>query len=673
MVLTWPVTRFYASRLAGGAGDPQLTLWSMRWMYDALRSLQNPFFTTRLYHPQGTTLVFHTFDLPSTLLVLPLWSVLPEVAIYNTAVLFAVTLSVYGMFRLVREVTGDPLCALLAGILFAAVPYSSAHIHGQLHLMSMGWLPLYVLHLLRVLSGRGRGRDAALAGLFLALASLASWYDLLFAAVITIPLVVQGAYRHHAAWRPAILSRDVAVLAGTWAVLAGPLLAAMLRAKAREEIIGAHDALVFSADAYSFVIPSAIQTWCSAGTPWLRTWGRQIGEHATYVGFTVLLLALLGAVLDRRGRAFLTIGLLGAVLTLGPFLQWQGAALEWRMPYWYLVHAVPAVAFTGVPVRFGYVMYFGLIVAAGLGLARVRARIADARVSAVLVVAIAALALYEYWPCPVPTSACPTPPLLREWAKDPGAWAVLDTTEGWRRMWHATIHRKAIVGAYLGRAPKRLEDWMLTQPVIRAIAWPDASLPLARVDPGVDFTWRYPRDDGTLVGDRFSVQWTGSLLAPADGDYRFWLSTTVGARLQIGGRRVAGRMARYGDDGAPHEESGSIHLAAGGHPVVLAAMELDRAAEIHLSWAPPGGERGIVPAEVLRAADGTAGLDGDYTQHVPPLSGLGRVAGRDALRRLAIRYVITADMDNACVERELDLPEVYRGESVRIYEVPGGT
>jgi hypothetical protein len=39
-------------------------------------------------------------------------------------------------------------------------------------------------------------------------------------------------------------------------------------------------------------------------------------------------------------------------------------------------------------------------------------------------------------------------------------------------------------------------------------------------------------------------------------------------------------------------------------------------------------------------------------------------------RDLAIRYVITADTDNVCVQDELELPEVYRGESVRIYEVP---
>jgi hypothetical protein len=80
-------------------------------------------------------------------LVVPLWGVLPEMAIYNTAVLVAFTLTAWGLARLARELTGDDLCGMLAGILFAGVPYHYAHLQGQLHLISMGWVPLYVVHM----------------------------------------------------------------------------------------------------------------------------------------------------------------------------------------------------------------------------------------------------------------------------------------------------------------------------------------------------------------------------------------------------------------------------------------------------------------------------------------------------------------------------------------------
>lgn len=668
VALTWPVARVFTTRIAGGAGDPHLTLWSMRWVHDAILSLQNPFFTPRLYHPQGTTLVFHTFDLPSALLVLPLWGLLPEIAIYNTAVLLAFGLTAYGMFRLAREVTADAPCALLAGILFAAVPYHLAHL-GHLHLVSMGWVPLYLVHLLRIAVGPSRGRDAVLGGLFLGLASLASWYHLLFAAAITAPLIGYACLFHRDACFSGPAIRRMLILGCTAFLLVGPLSIAMLFARHREEILGAHDAQIFSADAFSFVYPNAIQTWCLAGGTSNTPWGTAIGEHATYVGYTVLLLALLGAYDRPLGRAFMVVAVVGALLSMGPYLQWGGRVLSVRMPYGYLEHLIPTLQFSGVPVRFGYVMYLGLITAAAAGLARLRKVAAVAPFGLALTVAAAGLALYEYRPCPPVTWESPAPALFRTWATDPRQWAVLDASNGWQQMWHATIHRKPIIGGYLGRVPKRLEDWMIHQPVIRAIMLPDGQLLVSRVDPQIDFAWSR-RPDPELIGDRFEASWSGTLLAPTTGVYRFWLTTTARARLEIRQSPVADTLAAAAHGGGLHEAVGSIRLRAGAQPIALRIFTADRDTEMHWSWAPPDGDRVVVPTRMLRAADGRAGLDAEYLQHIPPVSDLGRTRGRAALRDLEIRYVITADRDNLCVQDELALPEIYRGSDVRVYAVP---
>jgi hypothetical protein len=170
---------------------------------------------------------------------------------------------------------------------------------------------------------------------------------------------VYGALRHRDVCFSERFLRQVLILFGTWLVVAGPLLVAMVLAKRHEEILGAHDSLALSADALSFLHPSAIQTWCREGmlnAPWAL-----VGEQATYVGFTVLGLACLGAYSLPLGRAFLVVALLGAVLAMGPLLQWRGEVLGYRMPYWYLERFIPMLKFGGVPVRFGYVMYFGLV------------------------------------------------------------------------------------------------------------------------------------------------------------------------------------------------------------------------------------------------------------------------------------------------------------------------
>ena len=539
VVLTWPLVAVFTSRLGGDAGDPYQTLWSMRWMRDAIFSFQNPFFTPRLHHPHGATLVFQTFDIPSAVLVAPLWDLVPEVAVYNTAVLFAFTLTAYGMFRLARELTGDVVSALLAGILFSAVPYHIAHMKGHLHLTSMGWLPLALVYFVRIIRGAATRGDAVLGGLFLALASLASWYHLLFGLILVPALLAHGAVASRLTIFSARFLRTLLVSAATYILVAGPLLAAILVMRAREEISGTHDPVVFSADLYAFVFPNAAQSWHGAFGAHFARWSGNSEETAVYAGASMLALAVVGARSSVIARAFLAAAAIGTLLALGPYLHVDGHVFATRLPYWYLEATVPPLAFMGVPVRFGYVMYLGLAAAAACGLASLRRRGAAVApwlgIGAILVPF--ALALYEYRPRPLYTWSYPLPAPIRGWASDPGGWAVLDATDEFRELWHGTIHRKPMIGGYLSRAPRRLDDWMHQQPIVAAIRWP-------------------------------------------------------------------------------------------------------------------------------------GGLDTRYQRRHAAVSGLGREAGRAALRDLAIRYVITGDTDNLCVQRELELPRVYAGEGVRIYEVP---
>ncbi len=527
VVLTWPLVTVFTTKICGDMGDPFQTLWGMRGIHDALLSFRNPFFTDRVFHPFGASLIFERLDVPGVLLTLPLWGIVPDVAIYNTAILLALSVSVYGMFCLMRELTGDALVSFLTGVLFTATPYQFAHLQGHLHLVSMGWLPLYLIYVLRLVRGTASVRDGVLGGVFLAIASLTSWYHLVYAAMFTPILVAYAAVAQPTALLSRRSLRVALVLAATFLVIAGPLLGAMLMAREQEEITGAHDAKTFSADLYSFVYPNAAQRWSQDYGAHFRRWSGNSTENANYVGLAVLALAILGATTSPYARTFLVIAVVGALLSLGPFLHLDGRVTSITMPYYYLERVLPQLDFMGVPVRFGYMMYLGLAVAAGFGLMRVRA-LAGARSAAGIAAVLVAfsLVMYEYRPRPLITWAYPVPAPMRAWANDPGKWAVLDVWDFYRPIWHATIHRKPMIGGYLSRVPKRLEDWTDHQPVIHAI------------------------------------------------------------------------------------------------------------------------------------------------QQYSTFSGLGQAAGRAALRDLGVRYVITRETPNLCVERELALPLVYGGEDVRIYEVP---
>jgi hypothetical protein len=96
-------------------------------------------------------------------------------------------------------------------------------------------------------------------------------------------------------------------------------------------------------------------------------------------------------------------------------------------------------------------------------------------------------------------------------------------------MWHATLHRKPIIGGYVGRVPKRVEDWLVRQPVLASIASPDGWSVLSRVDRQIDLT----PSAGDLVGDRFSADWHGSLMAPSTGVYTFRVAAPADAVLDV--------------------------------------------------------------------------------------------------------------------------------------------
>ncbi|MGC4119052.1 MAG: PA14 domain-containing protein [Myxococcales bacterium] len=665
IALTWPMTAHFTSHLGGDPGDPFQTLWSWSWMHDALTGLKNPFFTDRVYYPQGSTLVFETFDIPTAVLTVPLWWVLPPFGVYNAGVLFAFWLTAYGMYRLVKELTGDRLVAAAAGILFTATPYHLAHVQGHMHLTSMGWLPLYFLYLVRMLEGRAKLRDALLGGLFLALASLASWYHLLYAIIATLVLFLDAAIRLRKSFFAKPFFFQAISLAGTYLVVAGPLLVAILVAKAQEPITGAHDAVRFSGDLYAFFLPNLAQGWGH----WLGghafRWTGNASETALYIGYSVLVLAILAAIIaGSRARVWLFVGLFGAVMALGPKLHVDGAVKDVSLPYAWLEKLMPQLEFMGVPVRVGYVMYLGLIVCAAFGMAKLREKLSAPLLKLAVVLVPCTVGMVEYLPRRfMETEAAPPKPML-QWAKIPKNFAVLDISDDYRMMYHATLHHKPMTRGNLTRSPDRLEKWYWSLPVIEAILHPGvfrAQPIVERTDGRIDFYWGGGGPpDPRLRPDSYRVEWMGEVKVPREGEWTFYLTSDDGSYLDVDGKR----LIENGGSHAMQERDGKVKLTAGPHAIKVLFEQFGGDAGIRFEWEGPGQPRQIVPAEALRPE-----LKGVYLQGARTCT-IERGEGRRALREIGVRYVVTNYGGNECVQNALGLPETYRGEGVRIFEVP---
>ena len=666
IVATWPLVLVGHARLAGDYGDAWQTLWGFWWIHESVVVLhRSPMFTDALAWPQGIPLWFQSWDLPAAIAVLPLWGVLPELSLYNLALLASYPLAGLTFYLLCRELWNEKVPAFLAGCLYTFSIYHFGHATALLHVSSIQWSPLYFLGLVRC--RRAGWNGPLLAGVGLALAAAASIYHLLFCFVGTLVLL--------ACWtvsdRRVMLSRDVllrlAALCGIFLVLDGWLYVGMLRAYLAEPYLGSHDAALFSADLQSFFFPNAVSAHAGAGGAW-SAWTGNDAENTAYIGYVALALAIVGAVRARAARPFLVVAITGFVLALGPMLHVAG--LVWReptLPYGLLAGAFPILEFGGVPTRFSWLTTFGIAVAAGAGLAQLWN---NGRAWRVAAVGLTVLALAESWPRRQVTSAWGTPrPFFRRMADDPAPFAVLDASNPQRALWNQTLHHHPMVGGYVTRPPARFGRALTGDPVRRAFfgpVLPESTLVLReRVDSTIDFAWKLgPAIQGVPI-DQFSVTWTGVVRIDRAGEYRFWLSSDDGSSLSIDGAAVI----PYDESRSLAPRMGGVVLARGEHPIRVDFRDGAGNAEVHLAWQPPGVVApSIVPAYALRAPNGSPGLLGRYGAPVVDI-GLPAADALALLRADHIRYVIV-DGRRKSVATALRLEPALEQFGLAIYEVP---
>ena len=122
-----------------------------------------------------------------SLTVAPLvWLGMPPLLACNLLLLSGFALSGAAMFLLVWSLTRHIPAALLAGFVFAFLPYRFMH-YAHLELQMAQWMPLCLWALHRTVNS-GRLRDGLLTGLFLALQTLSSWYYGIFLATYLVPV-----------------------------------------------------------------------------------------------------------------------------------------------------------------------------------------------------------------------------------------------------------------------------------------------------------------------------------------------------------------------------------------------------------------------------------------------------------------------------------------------------
>lgn len=354
----------FTSSYVGGSGpDPKLFMWSLEWWPYALRNGLNPLVTHIVWAPGGYNLAWATTIPGPSLLVAPITLAAGPIAAYNVLALSAPVMAAWTAFLLCCRLTGAFLPSIAGGLLFGFSSYQLGHLRGQLNLLLVFLIPLFVLLVLRQLAGEMTRRRFVLLMTAMLVAQFSISTEVTATAVVfgAATLALAGALAHRELRREIL---RVAALIGCALALATALVSPFLYVAAAEPVPAKHFDLVgSSSDLLNYVVPTPVT---SLGSGMLASVSSRftgpLAAKGAYLGIPLLVIVAL-FLWERRGSkvgSFLGLSLAGITLaSLGPALKVGGNAyfpLPWR-----LIEGLPLLN-KALPGRF--VMYGTLSVAA---------------------------------------------------------------------------------------------------------------------------------------------------------------------------------------------------------------------------------------------------------------------------------------------------------------------
>ena len=194
LIFTWPLAAGLTRDIPWDLGDSLLNAWILAWDADRLLRFVGGdvgairhFWNANIFHPEPLTLAYSEHLFAQAVQILPVYAITGNIILsYNLLFLSTFVLSGLGMFLFVREITGSPRAAFVAGLLYAFAPYRVPQF-SHLQVLSAQWMP-FVLYGLRryfdrieVVAGfRRTVAPLAGAGAALVAQNLSNGYFLLF-------------------------------------------------------------------------------------------------------------------------------------------------------------------------------------------------------------------------------------------------------------------------------------------------------------------------------------------------------------------------------------------------------------------------------------------------------------------------------------------------------------
>jgi hypothetical protein len=497
IVMTYPlITKMGTAALGGGGGDGTYFIWLVGWYQKALFQLKiSPFFAPYLNYPQGWNLAttditpaMVALALPGSTLFGPTWG-------FNFAMLLSFILSGWGMYLWVRHLTDDNWAGLVAGMVFAFLPYRMVHlVVGHLSLAGTQWFPFYFWGLFDLLKQeKFAWKPIMMAGIAAGLIGLTSPYyvymTIIMSGVFVLGFLIFKGYKRlkHAVFWKSLLAFGLLVI-----ILVGLSMFPYLHLNSENGLASRSLAYLnrYSASPTDFVIPS-IKQFLWGG--WIdNTFSPEIFQESTlYIGAVAFVLVVIAWGRRRQLRHPELLGiaslvaLAGFMLALGIQFHWLGRQVSSLprflqtvfhrtamptiyLPAYYLYKYLPFFSKMRVMMRFGLFTLIFTSMMAGLG-TYVLTKSASSKIRTWVGIALLVLVFIDFYPGVLadfrPTRARPVDTWL---AAQPNNGAVaqfpFDEESSQSQVYYTLISQKPFLGGYFNANSP--EQYTRIQPVM---------------------------------------------------------------------------------------------------------------------------------------------------------------------------------------------------------------
>lgn len=564
IVATWPMF----PQLGGyviDKGDPLYSVWAMAWQAHAIATDPLGIFDTNILYPFKGTLAFDEISFAEAVLAAPVyWLSGNPVLSHNLLLLASFVLSGYGVWLLVRELSGSTLAGYVAGSAFAFSFYRLNHLP-HMTLINTQWMPFLLLAAYKLLWIKS-WRSAFLFSFFFVLQALSGHYLAFYSAMLVGLWVLFYFAVERRAFSWGFAGKFAAGL--TVALLA--LLPIALPYVSFQRDFNFERSL-FEAERFSNTLMSFLAVF--RGNPLYRELlepfsdkGFWAIERASFPGLTVLVLSAVAAAFSWRKKSavqidasnsrarlrlsthvgfFVLVALLSAFFSLGPSLQLTYAESNYDpnaiqrvipLPYALLHEWVPGFQSMRVVSRIGVLTALALSVLAGFGAYYLLERLRLSRWSTpsrkwaagIAAGLLALLPVVESWSAPVHMEPVGTrgavPPVYGWLAKQPRTVIVEYPMTHYKRgdpsvemanlyqyysvyHWHHTINGSTTIKPFSYSALVRETEECFPCPRSLDALWAmDVQYVVVHLEnlsapQRTDFLWRATDPAGKVVGD----------------------------------------------------------------------------------------------------------------------------------------------------------------------------